>query len=244
MKKCCSILFVCYLLLLSFNSFAQDPYSKHSRRLKHRLSAGIVMSFYKNHPQLTSGTKAKPGFNAAYKVDIVLVRHTLLVTGIEFMSQGTKFYGYYKAPQHTYLFDETFPYYHEIRYNEIQMPLGFKHVLNNEKDNFYTPYYFGGIGFRYLVKSMSYIENDSTQVPVYDGKTDLTFEHHMIDKKFNAFYHIGAGVQKNFRTSAKALFIEFTFKYNMSRLHYTGYNDSNALNIRDSNLAITFGLKF
>lgn len=231
-------------MLFSFKSFSQDAYSKHSRRIKHRLSVGPVISFYKNHPKLTTATKAEAGFNAAYKMDILLVRHTFLHTGIEFLSQGTKFYGYYKAPQHTYLFDETFPYYHEIRYNEVQIPLGFKHTLNNEKDNFYTPYYYGGIGFRYIVKSMTYIENDSTQVPVYDGKTDLTFEHHLIDKKLNAFYHLGLGIQKNFRNSGKAFFIEFTFKYSISRLHYTGFNNSNSLNIRDANLAITLGLKF
>jgi len=231
-------------LLLSLKCASQDAYSKHNSRVKHRLCAGYVFSFYKNHPQHTANTKSKPGFNAAYKADILLVHKTFLTTGLEFMSQGFKFYGYYKAPQHTYLFDEQFVYLHEVRYNEMQLPLGFKQALNNEKEHFYTAYYFGGIGFRYIIKSETYIENDSTGFPVYEGKTDLIFEHHVIDKKLNAFYHLGFGFQKNFRTTARALFFEMTYKYNISRLHYVGNATTNALNIRDGNLAITIGIKF
>ncbi len=232
------------LLLLSLQNFAQDAYSKHSSRVKHRLCAGYLFSFYKNHPYHAANTKAKPGFNAAYKTDILLVRKTFLTTGLEFMSQGFKFYGYYKAPQHTYLFDKNLVYLHEVRYNEIQIPLGFKEMLNNEKEHFYTAYYFGGIGFRYIIKSETYVENDSTGFPVYEGKTDLTFENHIIDKKLNAFYHLGFGFQKNFRTTARAMFFEMTYKYSISRLHYVGNVNTNALNIRDGNLSVTIGIKF
>lgn len=239
---CC---FLIILLIFSNKFYAQEyssPYAKG--RIKHRLSAGYVVSFYKNHPKHTANTKSKPGFNAAYKIEILLGRKTNVITGLEFMSQGFKFYGYYQAPQHTYLLDKNFAYFHDVRYNEAQIPLGFKQALNNEKEHFYTAYYFGGIGFRYIVKSMTYIENDSTSTPIYEGKTNLTFENHIVDKKFNAFYHLGFGVQKNYRESAKALFLEFTYKYSISRLHYVGNVNTNSLNIRDGNLAITFGFRF
>jgi len=236
-----------FLVLLFFSNsiFAQQELSRHrSRKLKHRISAGPVISFYKNNTLHTVNTKAKAGFNAAYKCEIPLARKTNLLVGMEYMSQGLKFNGYFSAPNHTYLFDQTFSYSHDIQYQEVQLPLAFKIALNPEKEKVWSSYIFVGTGFRYLVKSTAFIESDSTQETVMDGPTNLTFENHIVEKHFNAFLQAGFGFQKNFSKTGHALFFEFTYKYNISRLHYVGYNNSNNLNIKDNNLAICIGIRF
>lgn len=239
-----SLLFVVALFFSNSISAQQGVSSYKVRKVKHRISAGPVISFYKNNPQHTVNTKAKAGFNAAYKCEIVLGRKTNFLVGLEYMSQGLKFNGYFSAPNHTYLFDETFAYSHEIRFQEVQLPLALKIAFGPEKDNRFSSYFFLGPGFRYIVKSTAFIESDSTQETVLDGTTDLTFENHIVDQHFNAFLHAGMGIQKNFHDTGKALFLEFTYKYNISRLHYAGYQNSNNLNIRNNSLSICVGVRF
>ena len=232
-------------LFFSNSISAQQGVSSYKvRKVKHRITAGPVISFYKNNTQHTVNTKAKAGFNAAYKCELTLGRKTNFLVGLEYMSQGLKFNGYFSAPNHTYLFDETFAYSHEIRFQEIQLPLAFKIAFSPEKDNRFSSYFFLGPGFRYIVKSTAFIESDSTQETVLDGTTDLTFENHIVDQHFNAFLHAGMGIQKNFRDTGKALFIEFTYKYNISRLHYIGDKNSNNLNIKNNSLSICVGVRF
>lgn len=240
-KKIVAIIF--YALSIPI-LYAQDPSDFRKGAIKSRLSVGPVMSFYKNHPEHTVDTKAKGGFCASYKSEILLGRKVSFLVGIEYFNQGLTFRGYYSAPGNTYLFDKTFAYTHDIRMQEIQIPIGFKKAFNYEKDNFYTPYYFGGVGARYLFKSYYVIINDSTENVVYDGKGTMEFEHHVVAKAINAFAYGGLGAQYNIRTSAKAIFIDVTYKYGISRVHYEGYQKSNNLNIKESHISFSIGLKF
>jgi len=236
---------ICSLFLcLCFNTHAQENKAIKKKRVKHQLSLGPVVSFLKNHKEHTANTKAKAGFNAAYKIDILLKKRTSFVAGVDYFSQGLSFKGYYSAPGYTYIFDKTYAYTHELRYNEVQVPLYFKWALNREKDNFYTAYIFGGVGFRYILNSYAIISNDSTQLTPYDGKANVSFENFSISKNVNANLQAGFGIQKNFRETSRAMFLEFTYRYGISRIHYEGYNKSNNLNIKDASLGITFGFRF
>jgi len=239
-KLCVSVVKI-FLLLLPLCSYSQE--GRKPSRLKHRISAGPVISLFKNDPHFTINTKAKAGANVAYKTEILLGRKTNVLLGLEYMSQGLKFNGYYADTGFTYLYDETFAYTHELRYNEVQLPIGLKLAFNGDKESPYTGYLFGGIGFRYIFSSYVVISSDSTETTPYDGKGTIGFEHELVMKGFNAFYHGGLGIQKNYRATGKSVFLELTFKRGFSRIHYTGHENSNNINFRDNNLAITFGLR-
>lgn len=233
-------------LILCFTYFAlpaQDPSDFRKGAVKSRLSIGPVISFYKNHPQHTINTSAKAGFCASYKSEILLGRKISFMVGLDYFNHGFTFRGYYSAPGNTYLFDKTFAYIHEIRVQEVQLPIAFKKAFNYEKDNFYTPYILGGIGARYIIGSYYIITNDSTGTVVYDGKGTMDFEYRLA-KGLNAFAHAGLGSQYNFRTSAKAFFVEIIYKYGLVRLNYQGYRESNNLQIKESHIVLSAGLKF
>jgi len=229
------------LLCLPLFSFSQE--GRKEKKLKHRISAGVVITKFKNDPHFSINTKAKAGANIAYKAEYPVSRKTNLMVGLEYMSQGLSFNGYYEDTAHTYLFDETFSYKHELRYNEFQLPIGLKLALNSEKEYPYSGYLFGGIGFRYIFGSYVVISSDSTNTTPYDGKGNIGFEHELVTKGFNAFYQGGIGIQKNFRATGKSVFLELTYKRGFSRIHYSGYRNSNNINFRDNNLAITVGLR-
>jgi hypothetical protein len=237
--KCLSGVFLC--LLLNLHSYGQE--GRKESKLKHRISAGAIVSLFKNDPHFSTGTKAKIGGNICYKTELLLGRKTNLLLGLEYLSQGLHFQGYYEKPGYTYLYDESFAYRHEIRYNEIQLPIGLKLSFNSDKESAATPYLFGGIGFRYIINSYVVISNDSTETTPFDGKGSIGFEHELLFPGFNAFYQGGLGVQKNYRTTSKAIFFEITFKRGFSRIHYPGNANSNNINFRDNNLAFTLGIR-
>jgi hypothetical protein len=234
---------------------AQNPNAYKVGTIKSRVSISAVSSFYKNHPQHTINTKGSAGFCASYKGELLLGHRMSFLFGMDYLKQSFSFQGYFVAPGYTYLFDKTFAYTHEVSVKELQIPIGFKKAFNNEKDSKYTPYYFGGVGWRYILNSYYVITNDSTDDVVYDGKGTMDYEYQVftrllngkgssITRKLNAFIWFGMGTQYNLRDSGKALFFEINYKYGISRMHYTGYNNSNNLNIKDSHLLFTFGYKF
>jgi hypothetical protein len=224
-------------------AYSQEGSSYGRVKIKHRVSVGPVLSLYKNDPHYTVNTKGKLGANVAYKIEIPIARHTNLLFGLEYMSHSLTFHGYYADTGHTYIYDQTYSYAHEIRYNEAQMPLGLKLAFNNEKEFAVTPYLFGGIGARYIFSSYIVISSDSTKTTPYDGKGTIDFEHQRIYKNLNGFYYGGVGIQKNYRTSGRALFVELTFKRGYSRVHYSGFQNSNKVYFRDNNFALTFGFR-
>lgn len=235
--------FLLLLMLFPIISFSQDGMPYRKGKVKHRLSAGAIKSFYQNHPEHTKETKAKLGFAAAYQSEILMGRKANLLIGLEYQSSGFMFKGYYKKNNYTYLFDQTYAYLHEIRIQEVQLPVSIKITFNSEKEHFYSPYFIGGVGARYIFSSYSIISNDSTGITVFDAKDNIDFENQFLLKGLNAYFHAGLGLQYNVRNSARAVYFEIKYKYGISRLHYDGNDKSNDLNIRDGHLNFSLGFR-
>lgn len=240
-----SLKYIYLFIFICLASSAVGQYSEPYRKgkMKNRISIAPVKSFYKNDPHMTAGTKAAAGFDASYKSEIFWLRHTNLILGLDYFNYGLKFHGYYAKPGFTYLFDESFAYTHEIRIQEVQLPVALKIAFNSEKEHFYTPYFIGGVGARYIFASYTVISNDSTGLTVFDGKDNIDYENQRVTKGLNAFYHVGLGLQYNFRNSARAIFFEMSFQRGISRFHYDGDSGSNNLNIRGNNLLFSFGFR-
>lgn len=239
-----------FMLIASFaNASKQYPYERNV--VRYRLSFAPVVGFYKNHQYHTINNKALPGFIGSFKVEWFSGKRSNLMGGIDFYSQGFTFRGYYSAPGNTYEFDQTYAYTHTVSIQEVNMPLLIKTTFISEPDYYVSSYFAGGIVPRYILRSYNLIVNDSTGVTMLDGKGKVDFEHSIGDlplippvKKLNGFIYLGVGAQYNFRGSAKALFFELTYKYGLSRFNYHGYNNSNDLYIRNSNLSFNFGIRF
>ncbi len=238
-------------ILFATAAFADKEFPYRRGVVRHRLSFAPVASFYKNTPDMAINTKAQSGFCASYKVEIFSGKKTNLLIGLEYFDQGFSFQGYYAAPGYTYAFDKTFAYSHTARVREIDVPMGLKVAFNIEEDNYFTPYFSGGFCPRYIINSSNLIVNDSTGITVHEGNGNVDFENNIglltgipNMTKLNGFLYGGLGAQYNFRGSAKALFFEITYKYGLSRFNYHGYNNSNNLFIKNSNLAFIFGIRF
>lgn len=226
-----------------FSSFAQEGFY-FQPVLKNRVSTGAVFSFFGKDPHVAKNIHPLFGFTVAYNAEIELVDNTSILTGLTYTNQAVKFNGYYVAPGHTYLFDETFAYSHRLRFQSIQLPIAVKFNLNVEEDHPFTPYFFAGLGFSYIFKAKVSVVSDSTEKNVYKGPVDLGYENHLIHKKVNTFFQGGIGIQRNLRKKERALFLDLIYKMDISRLQYNGYENSNHVRMRNSNLSIVMGLKF
>ena len=228
--------------VLAGNCFAQGFYFQPV--FKNRISGGAIFSFFGKDPHVAKNIKPLFGFCVNYNCEIELVDNTSILAGLTYSNQAVQFNGYYVAPGYTYLFDETFPYTHRLRFQSIQLPLAVKFNLNLEEDNAYTPYFMLGLGVTYLYSAKVTVVSDSTDNRVYRGITDMGFENHLIHKKINTFAQGGIGLQKNMRKKERALFLEFIYKMDFSRLSYTGFENSNNVHLRNSSVSVNVGIKF
>ncbi len=235
--------FIVVLIFFTTTVFAQDGEFYRRGKMKSRISFSGIKSFYTNHPQHTTNTKALFGFDFAYKAEIFALRKTNIILGLDYFNYGLKFQGYYEKQGFTYLYDKTFAYTHEIRIQELHLPIALKVAFNSEKENVYTPYFIGGIGARYLFTSYTVIANDSTGITVYDAKDNIDYENQRLMKGLNAFYHMGLGLQRNFKNFDRAIFFEISFQRGISRFHYDGNAGSNDLNIRGNHLLFSLGFR-
>ncbi|HET6224850.1 MAG TPA: outer membrane beta-barrel protein [Bacteroidia bacterium] len=237
------ILFLLIIFACSVNGVAQGYYFRLPP-VNHRFSAGATFSFFSKDPHVVKSIRPLIGYNANYNCEIELFDNSSLIVGLSYVNLGTQFQGYYAAPGHTYAFDGTFAYTHRLRYQMTQLPIGMKLNFNAEADNSITPYLLLGIGFSYIINAKTTIVNDSTDMQVYKGTADLTNENSVLLKKLNSFGQAGFGIQKNNRNNGRALLLEFIYKYDVSRLHYAGYQNSNRVDFRNSNISVIVGMKF
>jgi hypothetical protein len=212
--------------------------------LKHRIGTGPMISFFGKDPHAFTNVNPLFGFTISYNSEIDIIDNLNLLVGLTYMNQAVQFNGYYVAPGHTYIFDNSFPYTHRLRFQSIQLPISIKLNLNAEADHSYTPYFLLGFGFSYLYNAKASVTSDSTENKVYSGKTDLSFENYLFNEKFNSFFQGGFGVQKNMRKKERALFLDIIYKYDISRLYYTGHENSNNIHFRNTNVSVVVGLKF
>lgn len=210
----------------------------------HRFSAGATFSFFSKDPHVIKSIHPLIGYTASYSSEIEVLDYASLMIGVSYINVGTQFDSYYVAPGYTYVFDGNFGYTHRLRYQMAQVPISMKFNFNSEADHFFTPYLIVGIGLSYLLNAKTTITDDSTDTRLYKGKADLSNENSVLLKGLNSFGQAGFGIQKNNRDNGRAIFLEFLYKYDVSRLHYAGYQNSNRINFRNSNVSVIVGMKF
>jgi hypothetical protein len=241
--KAKKIILLLAAVVYTVTCFSQGLYYQ-TVSLKHRVSAGPMLSFFGKDPHALTNVNPLFGFTISYNSEIDIIDNLSLLVGLTYANQAVQFNGYYVAPGHTYIFDNSFAYTHRLRFQSLQLPINLKFNLNTETDHFYTPYFLLGFGFNYLYSAKTSITSDSTGNKIYSGKTDLAFENFVFSKKFNSFFQGGFGIQKNMRKKDRAIFLDLIYKYDISRLYYEGYENSNAVRFRNSSLSIVVGLKF
>ncbi len=236
------VLLICGgLMCVNMNAHAQARMGT-KKKFRHQLAAGPLVSFYKGDPNFSTNIKSNIGFIGNYTLEKIRKTNTNHTLGVSYVNQKLSFNGYFADSGHTYLYDDTFPYAHEIIIQELRVPLGVKVYFGN---NIRTPtraYYLGGAGARIIFKSYNVIINDSTETSAYEGPGDIDFENKSVNKNINTFIFSGLGLQYTNRESGRSAFFQINFSYGIARLNYHGDGNSNEDYFKNNTLTFLVGI--
>jgi len=221
---------------------AQDIASSGKPKVNKRLYGGFIFPIFTNNPYHTTGTSSSFSFNLGFKRTFIFASSKFDI-GIEYLNQGLSFQSYYFAPGYSVLYDKSFPFLHDLRIQELQLPVLYRYMFGKETRNKTTPYLTIGWALRFIAYATSTIQS-SDGILVFDDQTDLGFENPFITSRLSSMWQASFGLQFNNVKTLKAFYVELGYKLGTSRYHYVGNGTSNDLMIKDSNVTLNFGYKF
>ena len=237
--------FISFLLILiqAQTGFAQLNQTARQKPKFMIMFSGII-SLYHNDPRITANTSPLPGYSLSVRSEFPIAKDLKLVTGLEIISQGLTFDSYYFAPGSSVLFDKNYIYNHNIRCNEIAIPLLIRMNLTpREEAAFHTFYVSLGWELKYNLSARSTIINSNDGSLLYDGPVSLSYENHFLNQDIGNYIVASLGYNRNLFPSKKSVFFDITYRYGLSRNLYTGNGNSNHLFFRNTNLNIGIGIR-
>ncbi len=232
-------------VLLSSTSFAQFDKPGVLHKIKYQLSVLGVVSAYINDYRVTTNTSSGPGIGANFKAEIPLVKGIKFMPGIEALAQGVSFDSYYFSPGYSQVFDGNYSYHHEIRTSELGLPLLFKiNMLLKEEVLANNIYFTVGWEPKYNLNAHTTITKDADGSLLYDGKIDLPYENYFISSEIGNYVVGGIGYNHNFLPGKHSVVFDLTYRYGLSRYVYTGYDNSNYILFKNTNISISIGYRF
>ncbi len=233
-------LIVVVLFFLSAGLRAQEEIH---RKVFYRLSFSPVVSFYQNNLYHTASNRRSPGYNFSFLSELRTSKQTALLTGLEIFIHGLSFNSYYFSEGSTRLYNGNFDYHYRVYFTELLLPLLFHyHGKSNEK--FHTaPYFNAGYNFRFVPLNYMSVRSNIDGAAPFRNLAGLSFEHPFLYPRGSSFLVFALGGQKNFPTRHKALFIEASFKYSLTRMLINERFTANSLFIRNHHLLLTIGCK-
>lgn len=229
------------LLFTIANSLAQDVAPGPPRK-PIRMYASILAPVYAYDPGTCGNVKTAFSFNLGLKKTITVFNSDFDI-GLEYVNQSLTLDSYFFANGYSVIYDKNFLFEHDLNINELELPILFRKTFGKETRSKVTTYLNIGWALRYFAYSSTSIQDLNTGIQVYEGKTNIKFEYPFISDRLGNLYQAALGMQFNNIRTRKALFIEMSFKLALSRIEYTGINNSNDLLIRDCSINFTIGKK-
>jgi hypothetical protein len=230
-----------FLLLICLPLFSQE---RKEKKLYMRLMAGPVLSFYQNNTFHTQGTKPRAAWFGCLLTDIRIHKDFSFLAGAEYDYHGLTFNSYYMAPGYQWLYDKHFDYNYRLTMQEVRVNLLIKQVIGIETRNTVTGYTSCGYVLRYILNSNLQVNSNLTGMELFNGNTNLTFEHPVFQSNMASAVKFIAGVQRNFFNSHRAFFFESSFTFSLSRFQLKESFTPSSLYINGSFLQLGLGFKF
>ncbi len=250
------ILFITILLLPS-ESFSQRGLSisepgAFRLKVRKRLSAFPLLSFYSGDSRFYSNLQPKQGYGAQLDLDIGNDRRGRFLTGIGFYSQSLAFNSYYFADGYSAIYDRNFAYEHRVRINDIRIPVLLKYNFVTEEDYTNRVYVMFGLVLRQTFSGHAAVTDGTTGSELFNGSVDITSEHSMYGDKGGSMLRAGLGFENRIINIRHAVFLEVNYDYKLSRYEYplpqSGYLVNGVppafFRFSNSSIAIAVGYKF
>ena len=241
------------LLLFSIPVFSQDKpgggdviLPEKYASIHWRCSLLPVVSLYNTNPNLMSATQATAGLGLSARAEFKInPKSTMkLLFGADYLNEGMKFDSYYFAPGYSVLFDRNFNFTHHLHISEFYIPILFKQSFTDEDKKVNSAYISGGWAFRYLMGANYKITEKDNGATVAKGFSGMYVEHKFLTDNSGSALMIGTGMEHKLPGMQRSVFFEIYFHYNLSRIHYSGDNNSNDILFKNNSLTISVGYEF
>ncbi len=239
-KKAGLIFLAFSCVLFSFSVRAQEIMQ---REVFTRLSVGPAISFYQHNPRHSSSTSNKAAYNLSLNIEKRLNRQMAFLVGIDYFVHGLNFNSYYFKPGNSQLYSGNFDYRYEVLCNEVILPLLLRLNPLGEVRNHFSPYFNFGYNFRYVLFEHVTVTSNLDGKEEFKDFVKPRFEYPFLYPGGSSFVAMNVGVQKNFLTSHKALYIEAGVRYSLTRMLLKENFSPSSLLIRNHHLLISIGYK-
>jgi hypothetical protein len=232
------------LILLFILPLLAPAQEYKTKKFKKRIYFGPAIASYKNNTDFTVNTRPRMGVNLGVRFEYMFNGYNSLCFAAEYLTHGLSFDSYYFDLGQVTLYDKTFPYHHQARLHEAQLPVLFKYNFQKENNKARNTYLLIGWGYRYILASYSYITNISNGRAAWEGPTDATAENPLLLKRGSSMLMAGIGFERNNLPKERAIYLELLYKYGLSRFQYNGSGTAAPFFIKDAFTCINVGAKF
>jgi hypothetical protein len=246
------------IVLLSFSTtlFALPPKqtlripplmkTKYERRIySFSVAGGFGFSMDKVDERHSDPARTGLAMTGMFRFHFFVTPNCHIQIGFENMSQKTKFNTYYFAEGHSLFYDGSFGYTHQVRTYELYMPIMGRVGFAGQEDNARSIFYLeGGYAVKTFLATTSVVTQNSTDKDIWGGTTELTFEHWLVSEQTSSVILIGMGLDKRIGWTNKFFSFELLYRYNFSRMRYTGNYNTNDLMFKNSCITFQVGYRF
>lgn len=211
-----------------------------------RASILPIVSFYTPAPYMTGASQATAGLGLSFRAEFKITPKSQMkiLFGADYLNEGMKFDSYFFPIGTTPLYDKNFNYTHQLHISELYVPILFKQSFTDEDRNVNSVYVSGGWAFRTMLGANYKITEKSDGNVIAKGFSPLLMEHKFLTDNSGSTLMVGMGMEHKLPAMKNAVFFEAFFHYNLSRVKYTGQNNSNKVLFRNHSLTISVGYEF
>ena len=225
------------------NHVVAHIYEENEVSIHTRIHCSALTSFY-NNKDYVQNIKAPLGFCAGIKEELIFIPGISFLLGLDYLNHGLNFESYYFASGYSTIYDKKYNASHQLMINELQVPILLNFTFGNASVNANCLYFDFGWVYRHFFSARANIISKKDQKIVWTGNTELKMEYPLFNDAGGSMLQAGLGFQHNYRRNNTALFIEFTYKYGLSRFRYVGNGSSNNILISNSFASLGLGYKF
>lgn len=209
----------CFFTAILFNQtvFCQD---KKDKFLQFAIYAGPGLSIYSINTKHADDLKNKPTFNAGFKLLFLMNKSTYFFTSIQILTHGNSFNSYYFADSTLKLYDKTYNYKYDSKFNDFSINAGLRYKFTENHQTKSKIYGELGCILKQRIGGLLDVSSISYGNSVYYDTPGNNFSIGKNSNK-NAFgVLLASGFDKNFRDKKSAWFVEINFQYCINRFDF------------------------
>ena len=226
------------------NFFYPVRFQKTPMRFSKLNLAILLQRYYYNtfhSKNLNAGVSFLIGYHQELTLDRIKNKNFFSV-GIEYLRQSFSFNSYYFTQDTFRLYNGQMDYLYNVRVNECNIPILYKHNFSRENNDVQGIYFSVGYVYRILLESSMTVKYQGLE---QDRKSIRpSFKIGVLNKYANSYVHFNIGFQKNNPQGKMKMYIELFGRYGFSPFLVKTSFTANNLYFGNYFVGVSVGIKW